>query len=157
MLRVRGPHAVGKSAFCAQLCCSSGAKVLASHFCSASDASTRDTHAILRSVAYQLACRFPPYCAQLLKTLCSPLAAGSGADASVMSVQLLLGSMAVIALFEALFTKPLAAVEPPSTRAVVVVIDGFDNLTPHTSNPLMQVVPTFCVLAMPEIGRKNIC
>ena len=61
VLRVRGPSGAGKSAACAQLCTSSGGRVLAWHFCDAGDAQSVLPAVALRSLAFKLATKFPAY------------------------------------------------------------------------------------------------
>ena len=114
---IAGGYGEGKSTLAAGLCEPNLKLVDAHHFCKASDVRRQDVGEIIRSLAYQLALRFPPFAGALL--------ALQQADAESLSDP--------ARSWELLLKRPLCLPQLRGTR-VVLLFDALDEAGDCNSN-----------------------
>ena len=107
---IAGGPGEGKSTLAAKLCAASPPLVHAHHFCKASDVRRQDEGEVIRSLAYQLALRFPPFGDSLLKL--------GQADVESLSDP--------VRAWELLLKEPLWQLSKGSER-VVLLFDALDE------------------------------
>ena len=152
---VAAPPGAGKSTFAAALACPpptppaapqppAWRSVAALHLCHAADQRRQDALRVVRSLAFQLAARFPACRA----ALAAEMRSASSSVSVLLSTQLPSTTQLEDAV-EALLVKPLAALAAAAPAAhpplpLILLIDGVDERGPPTgagSKPLVQPQP----------------
>lgn len=122
-----------------------GAPFLAAwHFCKAEDARRQDSAEVSRSLACQLARRFPQFAAALLALPAARVRAVQRADEAV----------------ELLVAAPLRALPPEQRKGVVILFDALDEAQPHgggggggtLQNEVLRIVA-----AVQQAGAAVVC
>ncbi len=120
-----GAPGVGKSAFTARLQHYWGDRVMAAHFCQWDKPEHRDAAVVVRSLAFQVACRLPQYLRRLLDLPQLDDLSGYTADD----------------LFHLLLSDPLQVGIDGGQTHLILAIDAVDEArTPDGDNPLLRVL-----------------
>ena len=120
-----GAPGVGKSAFTARLQHYWGDRVMAAHFCQWDKPEHRDAAVVVRSLAFQVACRLPQYRRRLLDLpQLDDLSGYTPAD-----------------LFHLLLSDPLQVAIDGGQHHLILAVDAVDEArTPDGDNPLLRVL-----------------
>jgi hypothetical protein len=121
---IMGAPGVGKTAFAAQLTHTRGDTVIAAQFCEWDKPDHRNAERVVRSLAFQLATRFPDY-RKLLLTL--PEIAE-------------LDRKNAVELFDYLLANPLRSVINGGRERYLIVIDALDEAGEAGRNPLVEML-----------------
>lgn len=121
---ILGSPGVGKSAFAAQLTFTRSDTVVAAQFCQWDKTDHRNARRVVRSLAFQLATRFPDYRKLLLSLPEISELDDKNADD----------------LFDYLLANPLRSVIHGGRDRYLIVIDALDEAGDSTSNPLVEML-----------------
>ncbi len=121
---ITGAPGVGKSAFAAHLAHFGRDKVIAVHFCEYDKPDHRSAHAVVRTLAFQLAARLPDYRRLLLER--TEIATTEGKTSAE--------------LFDYLLAGPLSHTIGGGRQRYLAVIDALDEATEEGRNPLAELL-----------------